>query len=89
MVNFSNAETMHAQSLQSYPTLCNPMDHNSSVHGILQALILGWVVISSSGWKHEVKWSEVKSVSRVQLFATLWTVAYQDPPFIGFYRQEY
>ena len=27
--------------------------------------------------------------SRVQLFATLWTVVYQAPLFIGFSRQEY
>ena len=27
--------------------------------------------------------------SRVRLFATPWTVAYQDPPFMGFSRQEY
>ena len=27
--------------------------------------------------------------SRVQLFATPWTVAYQDPPSMGFSRQEY
>ena len=35
----------------SFQTLCNPMDHNlpgSSVHGILQARILEWVVISFS-----------------------------------------
>ena len=35
---------------QQCPTLCNPMDYNSpgsSVHGILQARILEWVVISS------------------------------------------
>ena len=31
----------------------------------------------------------VKSLSRVQLFATPWTVAYQAPPFMGFSRQEY
>ena len=35
------------------------------------------------------KWSEVKSLSCVQLFATLWTVAYQAPPSMGFSRQEY
>ena len=29
------------------------------------------------------------SLSRVQLFATPWTVAYQIPPSIGFSRQEY
>ena len=32
---------------------------------------------------------EVKSLSRVRLFATLWTVAYQDPQSMGFSRQEY
>ena len=32
---------------------------------------------------------EVKSLSRVQLFATPWTVAYQAPPPMGFSRQEY
>ena len=31
----------------------------------------------------------MKSLSRVQLFVTLWTVAYQAPPSIGFSRQEY
>ena len=31
---------------------------------------------------------KVKSLSRVQLFATLWTVAYQAPPSMGFSRQE-
>ena len=34
------------------------------------------------------KWSEVKSLSRVQLFATPWTVDYQAPPSMGFSRQE-
>ena len=32
---------------------------------------------------------KVKSLSHVQLFATPWTVAYQDPPSMGFSRQEY
>ena len=32
---------------------------------------------------------KVKSLSRVRLFATLWTVAYQAPPPMGFSRQEY
>ena len=31
----------------------------------------------------------VKSLSRVRLFATPWTVAYQAPPSMGFSRQEY
>ena len=34
-----------------------------------------------------LQWSEVKSLSRVRLFATPWTVAYQAPPSMGFSRQ--
>ena len=40
-----------AKSLQSYLTLCDPMDHSppgSSVHEILQARILEWVAMPSS-----------------------------------------
>ena len=32
---------------------------------------------------------KVKSLSRVRLFATPWTVAYEAPPSMGFSRQEY
>ena len=42
---------MFAQSLRSYLTLCDPMDHSlpgSSVHEISQARILECVTISSS-----------------------------------------
>ena len=42
---------MHAKSLQSCLTLCDPMDYSrpgSSVHGILQARILDWVSMPSS-----------------------------------------
>jgi len=79
-----------AKSRQSCPTLCNPIDGSppgSSVPGILQARILEWVAISFSyAWKWKVK---VKLLSRVQLLATPWTVAYQAPLFMGFSRQEY
>ena len=48
---------------------------------------LEWVASSfSNAWKWKVK---VKSLSRVQLLATLWTAAYQAPPSMGFSRQEY
>ena len=33
--------------------------------------------------------SEMKSLSRVRLFATPWTIAHQAPPCMGFSRQEY
>jgi len=32
---------------------------------------------------------QCKSLSRVQLFVTPWTVAHQAPPFMGFSKQEY
>ena len=79
-----------AKSLQSCPTLCDPIDGSppdSSVPGILQARTLEWVAISFSNvWKWEVK---VKSVSHVWLFATPWTAAHQAPLSMGFSRQEY
>ena len=40
-----------AKSLQSCPTLCDPIDSSppgSSVHGVFQARILEWVAISFS-----------------------------------------
>ena len=43
---------IHARSLQSCPTLCDPMDYSlpgSSIRGILQARILEWVAVPSSG----------------------------------------
>ena len=71
-------------------TLCNPIDGSppgSPVPGILQARTLEWVAISFSiAWKWKVK---VKSLSRVWLFTTPWTAAYQAPPSMGFSRQEY
>ena len=79
-----------AKSLQSCPTLCDPIDgspQGSPVPGILQARTLERVVISfSNAWKWKVK---VKSLSNVQLFATPWTAAHQAPPPMGFSRQEY
>ena len=42
---------VHAQSLQSCPHLCDPMDCSppgSSIHGILQARLLKWVSMPSS-----------------------------------------
>ena len=79
-----------AKSLQSCPTLCDSIDGSplgSPIPGILQARTLEWVAISfSTAWKWKVK---VKSLSRVRLFATPWTVAHQAPPSMGFSRQEY
>ena len=50
-LNTCSDACMHAKSLQSCLTLCNPMDCSqpgSSVHGILPARILEWVAMPSS-----------------------------------------
>ena len=76
-----------AKSLQSCPTLCDPIDgsppgsphpwdspgKNTGVgcHFLLQCM--------------KVK---AKSLTRVQPLATPWTAAYQAPPSMGFSRQE-
>ena len=84
------AAAVASKSLQSCPTLCDPIDGSppvSAVPWILQARTLEWVAISfSNAWKWKVK---VKSLSRVRLFTTLWTAAHQVPPPMGFSRQEY
>ena len=86
----SPAAAAAAKSLQSCPTLCDPIDGSppgSPVPGILQARTLEWVAISfSNAWKWKVK---MKSPSRVRLLATPWTAVHQAPSSMGFSRQEY
>ena len=79
-----------AKSLQSCPTLCDPIDvspSGSPAPGILQVRTLEWFATSfSNAWKWKVK---VKSLSCVRLLATPWTAAHQAPSSMGFSRQEY
>ena len=71
-----------AKSLQSCPTLCDPIDGSppgSPFPGILQARTLGWVAISfSNAWKWKVK---VKSLSCVRLLRPhgLWPTRFLCP----------
>ena len=90
---FKKYRVLHAaaaKSLQSCPTLCDPIDGSppgSPVPGILQARTLEWVAISfSNAWKWKVK---VKTLCCARLLATPWTAAFQAPPSMGFSRQEY
>ena len=87
--HFPDTAAAAAKLHQSCLTLCHPTDGSptgSSVPGILQARTLEWVATSfSNAWKWKVK---VKSLSRVQLLVTPWTVAYQVPLSVGFSRQE-
>ena len=90
LLKYTTAAAAAAKSLQSWPTLWDPIDSSppgSPVPGILQARTLEWVAISfSSAWKWKVR---VKSLSRARLLATPWTAAYQAPPSMGVPRQEY
>ena len=87
---------------QSCPTLRDPTDCSlpgSCVHGIFYARVLEWgaIAFSAPAWQADALPSEppgktqvkVKSLSRVRLFATPWTVAYQSPQSMEFSRQEY
>ena len=90
MITAAAAAAAAAKSLQSCPTLCNPIDGSppgSTAPGILQARTLEWVAISfSNAWKWKVK---AMLLSRIQLFTTPWTAAYKAPLSMGFSRQEY
>ena len=77
-----------AKLLQSYPTLCDPIDGlppGPPIPGILQARTLEWV----AEFLLQCMKVKVKSLSRVRLLTTPWTAAYEAPPSMGFSRQEY
>ena len=88
--SMSAAAAAAAKSLQSCPTLCDPIDSGppgSAAPGIPQARTLEWVAISfSNAWKWTVK---VKSLSCVRLLATPWTASHQASLSMEFSRQEY
>ena len=77
-----------AKSLQSCPSLCDPIDgspQGSPVPGILQARTPEWVAISfSSAWKWKVK---VKSLSHVVWVSLLhlWYFLFLMSQFMSFY----
>ena len=64
-----------AKSLQSCPTLCDPMDCSlpgSSVHGIFQERILKWIAISSSRGssppRDQIQVSYISCIGRLVLY---------------------
>ena len=80
-----------AKSLQSCPTLCDPIDGSPPSLGFSRqehwsGLPFPSPMQESEKWKWKVK---VKSLSRVRLLATPWAAAHQAPPPMGFSRQEY
>ena len=79
-----------AKSLQSFPTLYDPIDGSppgSTIRGILRSRTLEWVAIAfSNAWKWKVK-GEVTQLCPT--LATPWTAAYQASPSMRFSRQKY
>ena len=84
----SGAAAAAAKSLQSCPTLCDPID--GSPPGLLS---LGfsrqehWSGLPFPSPMHESEKSEV--TQSCPTLATPWTAAYQPPPSMGFSRQKY
>ena len=73
-----------AQSLQSCPTLCDPMDCSppgSSAHGIFQSRVLEWGATAFSGLA--LLLLLLSRFSCVRLCATAWTAAHQAPLSLG------
>ena len=71
---------------RSCPALCDPVDYSppgTSIHGASPGKNARFYIYIY------IHWSEVKSLSRVRLFMTPWTVAHQAPPSMGFSRQAY
>ena len=57
---------------------------------LIQFSVDGWSCVPFLLFDWRPNYCEwMKSLSRVQLFETPWTVAYQAPPSMGFSRQEY
>ena len=87
---------MRAHSPPGWPAVLTELEgasegaHNQGIlEGSLEKMRgRGAVGATSPRW---LKWRKVKvkSLSRVRLFATSWTVAHQAPPSLGFSRQEY
>ena len=74
----------------------HPLDHQKGKRVPEKHLfLLYWLCQSFDGVNHNKLWKilkvkvKVKSLSRVRLFATPWTVAHKAPLSMGFSRQEY
>ena len=76
--------------------------HETSILTFQMTLLLSWhnISVTWEDWKQVIRSGiclkhrslrnvKVKSLSRVWLFATPWTVAYQAPPSMQFSRQEH
>ena len=75
------------EPLQVLPLILSPFPEHLKVSLILTTFI--WKDGNQPYNNIKIIIIEVKSLSRVRLFATPWTVAYQASQSMGFSRQEY
>ena len=72
MADFLSFAAAAAKSLQSCPTLCDPIDGSppgSPFPGILQARTLEWVAISfPNAWKWKLSSAQYQSLSHLKAF---------------------
>ena len=78
-IKWRGGKCMCVKSLQSCPTICDPVDYSlpsSSVHGILHARLLEWVAISYSRKSSQPKnWIHISCVScPAGTFFTCWAI---------------
>ena len=70
-------------SFQIHKWSDNKLEKTPAIRKILE------ITVTKPWYTLCIKWSEVKPLSPVWLFATPWTVAYQAPPSKRFSKQEY
>ena len=71
-----------AKSLQSCPTLCDPMDCSlpgSSVHGVFQARVLEWGAIAFSDIKYYILFIDSSTIENIHLLSNVQIVFYLIP----------
>ena len=89
VLSLEDAAVATAKSIQSCPTLCDPL---YSSHQAPPSLGFSrqehWSGLPFPPPMHESE-VKVKSLSRVRLLTTPWTAPYQARPSMGFSRQEY
>ena len=76
---------IHQQTKKRNLRRCQPVASQSQTSDLQKHENVNFCELSHQVWVSE--W--VKSLSRVWLFATPWTAAYQAPPSMRFSRQEY
>ena len=81
-------ESQKSSSLPSFCPVLSPSIRAGSVSSSSGIIPFLFLISHLCSW-FLLKKVKVKSLSRVRLFATPWTVAYQAPPSMGFSRQEY